>query len=446
VPCHYPIFSEVRIEVLTRNKLSKENNISSPRKAYLIDNHGLRLELKSDFATISVGRGADNDVVIDDSTVSEYHATIAQSNGRFRLHDTNSSNGTAVNGKSAADTPLADGDLVQFGNARFTVRIGEPFIPMTTCLGCNQPVELGAPFCSRCGASQSVGAAAGGDPPIELNSRKGESAFESAPMTIAKPRHCTKCGRLFPVALERCASCGAVRFEHNAGQTLLQQRRGVGIKLGVCIFLIVGSMVLGEIYFGGWQVGSSKSIGTSELASSTTGSSSAQQASESPLSGQGMLLLPNASHEFLGTWGGYKRLDNGERSAEAFTFGVQKGSVYLAFEYYGWSDCKVNQKTVDILNTRRIELTIESICQIQGIAVRQVDNTRLSLTGGSTMQDDSRLSYFSQGFNTEVAHMNAHASLRLLTQTEAIALEKVINKDITDRGLSDQGRVESGQR
>lgn len=62
----------------------------------------------------SLGRWADNDVVVDDRWVSRHHARIRREGERYVVEDLSSKNGTFVNGQRiAGPTALADGDVVQ---------------------------------------------------------------------------------------------------------------------------------------------------------------------------------------------------------------------------------------------------------------------------------------------------------------------------------------------
>jgi tetratricopeptide (TPR) repeat protein len=63
-----------------------------------------------------IGRGTDQDVVLSDIAVSRRHITINEENGRYRLHDLGSGNGTLVNGQRQATVVLADGDHIELGN------------------------------------------------------------------------------------------------------------------------------------------------------------------------------------------------------------------------------------------------------------------------------------------------------------------------------------------
>ncbi len=69
---------------------------------------------------ITVGRHPDNQVCIDDISVSGHHAEIVAKAGGFRLVDLGSTNGTRLNGETAKDEKLSDGDTIRFGKIEAT--------------------------------------------------------------------------------------------------------------------------------------------------------------------------------------------------------------------------------------------------------------------------------------------------------------------------------------
>lgn len=81
----------------------------------------------------SVGRLPDNDVVIDDATVSRRHcAIIVHSDLTIEVHDVASKNGTLVNGdRISGPTRLHDGDEIGLSDRRLTFLIhsGQPTHP-----------------------------------------------------------------------------------------------------------------------------------------------------------------------------------------------------------------------------------------------------------------------------------------------------------------------------
>jgi hypothetical protein len=77
----------------------------------------------------SIGRLPDNDVVIDDATVSRRHcAIVVHSDLTIEIHDVASKNGTTVNGrKIQGPTRLTDGDEIGLSerNLRFLMFSGQ---------------------------------------------------------------------------------------------------------------------------------------------------------------------------------------------------------------------------------------------------------------------------------------------------------------------------------
>lgn len=79
-------------------------------------NAGARYLLNSDCVT--VGRNPDNEIFLDDVTVSRKHAQFLRNGKSFLVQDSGSLNGTYVNGELAEKTDLINGDSVQIGKYR----------------------------------------------------------------------------------------------------------------------------------------------------------------------------------------------------------------------------------------------------------------------------------------------------------------------------------------
>ncbi len=75
---------------------------------------------------LSVGRGTDNNLYLNHSSVSKIHAALkVASDGTLLVADTGSTNGTHINGARIAygdARPIADGDVVAFGEVEVRFR------------------------------------------------------------------------------------------------------------------------------------------------------------------------------------------------------------------------------------------------------------------------------------------------------------------------------------
>lgn len=89
--------------------------------AWLVQSSGTRAGKEYHIGTVAnIGRdAAQNDIVVDEPSVSRQHARIRLEDGRFVLYDLASSNKTFVNGQEIQKHPLLDGDVVAFGRAEF---------------------------------------------------------------------------------------------------------------------------------------------------------------------------------------------------------------------------------------------------------------------------------------------------------------------------------------
>ncbi len=72
---------------------------------------------------VSIGRTAENDVVLYDPGVSRKHAVIREDGGRLVVQDMGSANGTQVNGNPITEEELQAGDMVSVGPVVFSVEV-----------------------------------------------------------------------------------------------------------------------------------------------------------------------------------------------------------------------------------------------------------------------------------------------------------------------------------
>jgi hypothetical protein len=78
---------------------------------------GMKHLLHSDIVT--VGRGNDSEIFLDDVTVSRNHAEFLHGASGWVLRDKHSLNGTYVNGNRMDEARLGNGDKVQIGKFTF---------------------------------------------------------------------------------------------------------------------------------------------------------------------------------------------------------------------------------------------------------------------------------------------------------------------------------------
>lgn len=81
---------------------------------------------------ITLGRVVDNQIALEDGSISSHHAEFLQQGDTYLLRDLGSTNGTFVNGEAITETLLAPGDEIRFGSvaAVFSPQAEESALPL----------------------------------------------------------------------------------------------------------------------------------------------------------------------------------------------------------------------------------------------------------------------------------------------------------------------------
>jgi pSer/pThr/pTyr-binding forkhead associated (FHA) protein len=72
-----------------------------------------------DRQTVTIGRGSDNDIVIESGSVSVHHAEMRKIEGGYELHDVSSTNGIKLDGIRHQMIPLRSGATAKIGDVPF---------------------------------------------------------------------------------------------------------------------------------------------------------------------------------------------------------------------------------------------------------------------------------------------------------------------------------------
>jgi pSer/pThr/pTyr-binding forkhead associated (FHA) protein len=81
-------------------------------------------EISLEREVVTIGRGAENDVVIDSEKASRQHARIERDGDSFRLRDLRSANGTWLGERRVGEHLLQPGDTIRIGDARMIFKSG----------------------------------------------------------------------------------------------------------------------------------------------------------------------------------------------------------------------------------------------------------------------------------------------------------------------------------
>lgn len=119
-------FASSRGRELHRRKTPDPSSIA---RLELLDTQGAKrsFDLQPE---MTIGRSSTCDIFLEDLAVSRLHASIQQlPDGGYELEDHRSATGTFVNGRAVTLSRLNDGDVVQIGSSRLTVRLAKHNTP-----------------------------------------------------------------------------------------------------------------------------------------------------------------------------------------------------------------------------------------------------------------------------------------------------------------------------
>ncbi|MFK7850567.1 MAG: FHA domain-containing protein [Akkermansiaceae bacterium] len=88
---------------------------------------------------VSLGRGSDNDIVIDSASVSGKHAEMLRVGGGYVLNDLGSTNGIKVDGTRQSKVSLISGMSVKLGDVAFDFSLSEEELEL---LSHEEPAEV----------------------------------------------------------------------------------------------------------------------------------------------------------------------------------------------------------------------------------------------------------------------------------------------------------------
>jgi len=71
---------------------------------------------------LTIGRGLNNDIILEDTRVSRHHAQLRYRARRFWVADLGSTNGTYVNGEQVEEQALRDSDVISLGGLELTFK------------------------------------------------------------------------------------------------------------------------------------------------------------------------------------------------------------------------------------------------------------------------------------------------------------------------------------
>jgi hypothetical protein len=199
------------------------------------------------------------------------------------------------------------------------------------------------------------------------------------------------------------------------------------------------------------QIGSQRSGGTIELPPVTGKQQGAlSKATPVPMTpGQNVLVIPRASRDFVGEWGGHLRLTRalGEVPAAndaivSLAFGESSGVVFMQTTAFAGRSSQIVKTSADVVNPKTIKLNLKGLETAFNPPIVHKEELHLALIGKDTMNCLKYVDFYAPGRDMPIASMAYEGNLHILSEEERRALRD----QVLSRGQVPQKTIEGSRR
>jgi hypothetical protein len=162
---------------------------------------------------------------------------------------------------------------------------------------------------------------------------------------------------------------------------------------------------------------------------------------------QQVLILPQASRDFIGKWGGHLTLDHHSDNVEppdstvvSVLFGERDGGVVLATDVLSSRNVNVLQSTADSDGPRAVTVTVQAVDFSARPPLRQVNKLNLRLIGPDQVQCDQLADFYITGISQPVAEIEYTGTLKALTQRE----DRILAQEAAESGKRPIWHIQEG--
>ena len=162
---------------------------------------------------------------------------------------------------------------------------------------------------------------------------------------------------------------------------------------------------------------------------------------------QEVLVLPQASRDFLGFWGGQLTLVNKYGDTEppdhqmvSFTFGERDGQVVLATTVYGNADAQVLSTTAEAEGPSKVKLTLSGLDLSTQPPLRHIEKLVISLSGNNRVTCTKQMDLYEPGMSGPIAEAVYEGMLGPMSRRE----DQMIGEEIIRNGEIPRATINEG--
>ncbi|GEM_PF-4253503 len=164
--------------------------------------------------------------------------------------------------------------------------------------------------------------------------------------------------------------------------------------------------------------------------------------------GGNVLVIPRASRDFVGEWGGHLHLTRvlgmapaSSDSIVSLAFGESKGTVFMQTTAFARRSSQIVKTSADVVNPRMIELKLKGLETRFTPPIIHKEELHFALTSKNTISCLKYVDFYEPGRKLPIASMAYAGKLHPLTEEERRAL----TEQVLERGQIPQKKIESSR-
>jgi len=164
--------------------------------------------------------------------------------------------------------------------------------------------------------------------------------------------------------------------------------------------------------------------------------------------GNNVLVIPRASRDFVGEWGGHLRLIRvlgvapaSHDSIVSLAFGESHGTVFMQTTAFAGRSSQILDTSADVVNPRLIKVKLKGLETAFHPPIVHKEELHLALTHGNTLKCLKYVDFYEPGNDVAVASMAYEGELHILSPEERRALTEQVLK----KGQIPQKQIESSR-
>ena len=165
--------------------------------------------------------------------------------------------------------------------------------------------------------------------------------------------------------------------------------------------------------------------------------------------GQNMLVIPRASRDFVGEWGGHLRLTRvvggvgaAHDSIVSLAFGENHGNVFMQTTAFASRSSQILKTSADVVNPKTVKLKLKGLEMSFSPPIVHKEELHLALTGKNTMNCLKYVDFYAPDSGTPIASMAYEGNLHLLSDQE----RRELQAQVLSKGQVPQKQIEGSRR